>query len=333
VSPKSLGPSNFKAEDRSIMPETAQHPATILVPPRSSASRLLEPDPARVVGVSSAWRRLLTQAELTAAHLQIATIEGESGSGKQTLASYLFERSPLTALGFQRRDTREWLATEADPTNPSGFLYLDRVDLLTPPGQNLLLAVLKAIQDRPSARAVLLASSQTSLRQLANRGHFLTDLAFRLTAIRFIIPPLRERREDIAPLAQYLLDRLCLRYQQRTISFGPGTLTRLLQHHWPGNVRELSSVLESALLESPDGIIRPSDLAIPDPPDPESSFVPPAIRPAAPPSSLALDAAIRHHIHYVLDLNRGNKLRAARQLRISRSTLYRILANQSRLTI
>ena len=75
--------------------------------------------------------------------------------------------------------------------------------------------------------------------------------------------PLRQRREDIAPLAQALLDRICARYQQRPVILGPGALARLLQHNWPGNVRELAAVLETALLEAVNGVIRPDDLALP----------------------------------------------------------------------
>ncbi len=283
---------------------------------------------APVVGVSAAWRRLLMQAEMAAPHMQLAAIEGEHGSGKQTLARYLFSRSPLAGASFQRRDAREWLATEADPAALAGFTYLDRVDLLAPPGQGLLLGVLKSLQDRPPGRAVVLASSQTPLRMMAGQGLLMPDLAFRLTAIRFGVPPLRQRREDIAPLAQFLLERICARYQQRPVVLGPGALARLLQHNWPGNVRELASVLEAALLEADNGVIRPIDLALADGPQPiMDTRLSPQFE--AHPSDLSLDGVIRQHVQYVLDLNRGNKLRAARQLAISRSTLYRILSNEN----
>ena len=332
--------------------------------PSASGLTLVELDSSaatiQVVGVSAAWRKLLMQAEMAAPHLQVAAIEGEHGVGKHTLARYLFSRSPLAANAFQRRDAREWLATDADPSTLAGFTYLDRVDLLAPPGQGLLLGVLKNLQDRPPGRAVLLASSQTSLRQMTGQGLLLHDLAFRITAIRFAIPPLRQRREDIAPLAQFLLDRICARYQQRPLVLGPGTLARLLQHSWPGNVRELAGILENALLQADNGVIRTSDLALPDglPPStnpqfdaafpansPVNSLLNSQFNPWANPSTgpvpmrdpqssaraadLSLDAIIRHHVQFVLDLNRGNKLRTARQLAISRSTLYRILANEN----
>ncbi len=277
----------------------------------------------KTVGVSAVWRKLLMQAEMAAPHVQTATIEGEHGVGKYTLARYLFSRSPLFGSSFQRRDAREWLVTDADPANLAGFTYLDRVDLLAPTGQGLLLGVLKALQDRPSGRFVLLASSQTSLRQMAAQGLLLPDLAFRLTAVRFAIPPLRQRREDISALAQSLLERICALYQQRPVIFGAGTLARLLQHNWPGNVRELAAVLETALLEAVNGVIRPDDLALPSGIETQPEMLPPTQT-----GSLNLDAVILHHVQYVLDLNRGNKLRAARQLGISRSTLYRILGNE-----
>src|SRR5208337_15375 len=126
----------------------------------------------------------------------------------------------------------------------------------------------------------------------------------------------------------------------------------LLQHTWPGNVRELLSALENALLEADNGVIRPLDLSLPDGPQPfpqpfvnvqssaysplspamgagagfEANFDPQTAVQAA---NLSLDAVIHRHVQYVLDLNRGNKLRTARQLQISRSTLYRILANEN----
>jgi len=311
-------------------------------------------DCASFVGLSSALRRLMLQAEITAPRLQLAAIEGEAGTGKYLFAQLLHHHAALHGLPFRRRDAREWLATEADSMLLSGTLYLDRVDLLASAGQGLLLNLVKMIQSAPaedSARAprfLLLVSAHTSLRQLAAHGQFLSDLAFRLTAVRFPLPPLREHREDIAPITQALIDRICRRYQQPTAVLAPGTLPALLQHTWPGNVRELASVLESAIIDSTTGILNPSDLA-------------PALAPALGPvlriaqfsnprettdlqtsahlnpsplqnsDELNLDAVIHRHIQLVLALNRGNKLRAARQLGISRSTLYRLLAGETTL--
>ncbi len=293
----------------------------------ASGPTLLEMEPTygfQSAGVSAVWRKLLQQAEMAAPHVQVASIEGEQGVGKQTLARYLLSRSPLMGSTFRRRDAREWLLGDGDTATLSGFTYLDRVDLLAPPGQGLLLSVLKAIQDRPVGRVLLVASSQASLRQMAGQGLLLPDLAFRLTAVRFMIPPLRMRKEDIAPIAQALLDRICARYQHRPVELGAGVLARLLHHAWPGNVRELASVLEAGLLEAASDVIRPGDLALPTGNEMMQGETP--IQGA---EMLGLDGVIQRHVQYVLDLNRGNKLRTARQLGISRSTLYRILGNEA----
>ncbi len=299
--------------------------------PSAAGLSLVELEPpgfAPLVGVSAAWRKLMSQAEMAAPQLQVASIEGEPGAGKHSLARFVVSRSLLAHSSFQRRDAREWLATEADLARLAGIIYLDRVDLLAPTGQGLLLSALKNLQDHAPGRAILFAVSHASLRQMAAQGLFTPDLAFRLTAVRFAIPPLRLRREDIAPLAQALLERICHRYQHRPVMLGPGALARLLQHSWPGNVRELASVLEAGLLEASDSVIRPEDLPLPT----GKEIV--AEAPQTPrPENLALDAVISHHVQYVLDLNRGNKLRAARQLGISRSTLYRILGNEGALTL
>ena len=294
--------------------------------PSAAGLRLLqiEAQPAaHFVGANATWRKLLMQVEMVAPHVQVAIVEGEPGAGKETLARYLHSRSALARSSFQRRDAREWLATDADPGMLHGFFYLDRVDLLTAPGQGLLLGVIKALQDRLPGRAVVVASSHTPLRQMAAQGLLLPDLAYRLTAMRFAVPALRQRREDIAPLAQALLARISARYHQRPVSLEPGALARLLQHSWPGNIRELACVLEAALPDAANGVIRAENLPI-------AAEIERRVDPLSAPRTehLALDAVIRDHVRHVLDLNRGNKLRAARQLGISRSTLYRILGNE-----
>ena len=173
----------------------------------------------------------------------------------------------------------------------------------------------------------MLASSEGSLRDMAGEGRFLPDLAFRLTSICFVLPPLRERREDIVPLANSFLESLVTRYHLPRFSLASDATARLLQHDWPANARELSSVLESAILNAAHGVIRAEDLAI-------VSTTLASRRPDRPsPEILNLDAVILNHIHAVLDLNHGNKLKTARQLGISRSTLYRLLGGSASLPL
>ncbi|WP_263359217.1 sigma 54-interacting transcriptional regulator [Acidicapsa ligni] len=314
-------------------------------------------DLAEFICVSAALRRLLLQADVTGNRMHIASIEGEAGTGKHLFAQTIHRRSEHATLPFRRRDAREWLATDTDPGELTGTLYLDRIDMLAPAGQSLLLNLVRTLPDKtnpapppafqPSglsrqpglahlSRFLLLVSSHAPLRHLAAQGKLLPDLAFRLSAVRFSLPPLREHREDIAPIAQALVDRICRRYQQPTAVLAQGTLPRLLQHTWPGNVRELAAALESAILESETGTIRPSDLALAlELPEQHAAheFEPRTFKPnqESPIASLnlTLDLAIQRHIQTVLKLNRGNKLRTARQLGISRSTLYRLLVGES----
>ena len=309
--PAQYSPTNTPGPGRTIHEDSA----TLVCPP--------------FICVSSSLRRLLLQAEITAPRLHLAALEGEAGTGKHLLAQNIHRQSDLANQPFRRRDAREWLANESDASALSGTLYLDRVDLLAAAGQGLLLNLIKILQSDSASppRFLLLVSTHVTLRQLAGQGIFLPDLAFRLTAVRFFIPPLREHREDIAPIAQALIDRICRRYQQPTAVLAQGTLPRLLQHGWPGNVRELASVLESAILDSTTGVLRPNDLALHIPREaPLPAYTDPSSTPNELPDDLTLDAAIRRHIQLVLELNRGNKLRAARQLGISRSTLYRLLS-------
>src|SRR5208283_796523 len=96
---------------------TQFQPQTPPYQPQPAASGLtlvdaVLPPMVQIVGVSAAWRKLLLQAEMAAPHVQVAAIEGEHGTGKYTLARFLFSRSPLANSQFQRRDAREWLATD-----------------------------------------------------------------------------------------------------------------------------------------------------------------------------------------------------------------------------
>jgi DNA-binding NtrC family response regulator len=287
----------------------------------------LEPE-STFLAASPAMRKLLDQANIVAPHLRLATIEGESGSGKHTLARFLYRsyeaRHPeISEWEFSRWDARNWLLSQADPQLLAGFIFLDRVDLLGTPGQALLLRILKDLDFRQAGTLVVVASSESSLRELARNAQFLTELAHRLTSVRLTIPPLRERTEEIVALASLFLDRIAARYRISPVVLTSGAIARLLENHWPGNLRELSSILESAVIECSGGVIRAEDLALP------TARVPVSL-PGRGPELLNLDAVMHQHIQRVLELNHGNKLRTARQLGISRSTLYRLL--EKRLT-
>jgi hypothetical protein len=281
--------------------------------------------PAHLVGISAAWRKLIMQAEMAAPHVQVAALEGEPGSGKQTLARYLFSRSPLAASTFQRRDAREWLVADADPATLAGFTYLDRVDLLAPPGQGLLLGVLKGLQDRPPGRAVLLASSQTPLRQWPVRDCSCPTSPSASPPSASPFPPCASAAKTSPPSPSP-----CSTASASAISSAPSSSA-------PARSRASSSTTGPATsASSPPSSKPPCSKLKTASSAPTTSPSPPTARKcnrdlhsASRADDLSLDAMIRHHVQYVLDLNRGNKLRAARQLCISRSTLYRILGNET----
>ena len=285
--------------------------------------------PPEFIAIGSTLRRLLLQLQAIGPFTPLASFDGEPGTGKHLLALTLHHRSSVAVLPFHRTDAALWLSSDPEPDSLRGSLYLERADQLSATGQTLLLQFLKALEDRPIPGFQLLIASHGSLRLLAARGLYLADLAFRLSAVRFSLPPLRDHREDIAALTQALIARICRRYRRAPATLAPGALPRLLQHAWPGNVRELASQLESAILVSTDSQLTADRFELPACPAPQPITTNSAIPFDDHPADLSLDAVIQRHILRTLDLYRGNKLRAARQLGISRSTLYRLLAGKS----
>ena len=288
-----------------------------------SENEAIEPGEPQFIAASPAMRKLLDQANIVGPHLRIAAIEGESGSGKHTVARLLYRRfanchPDRRRMAFIRCDARDWLLSQTDPQSLSGFIFLDRIDLLSGSAQAMLLRILKKLDFRQPGALVLLSSSESPLRELARNNQFLPELAVRFTSVRLSIPPLRERKEDIIPLANLFLRSISARYHLLPIVLTSTAVARLLEYPWPGNLRELSCLLESAVIECSNGIVRAEDL-------PLLTAQVSSPLPLHPNETLNLDAVIHQHILRVLDLNHGNKLRTARQLGISRSTLYRIL--------
>jgi DNA-binding NtrC family response regulator len=315
-----------------------------------------DPDPGQranwslgpMAGRSLLMQRLFSQMRHTARHLRIATLEGESGAGKllaaRTLhefgpapqspfipcvAAQFFESQPALALVPARPLAKpEFAASPALKQSSGGTLILTRVDELSSAQQSRLLELLQWIDHQHILRSLdsiphqILCLSGQPLRKLAATGTLRPDLANRLTAIRFTLPPLRERREDIPLLADLFAQQFSAKHGKPVRGLGPQTLPRLLQHTWPGNVRELESVIHAAALSCQGQWIRPIDLpalaAVAAAPQPQNHN-------SAPDDDPNLDRAILRHIQHVLVRVDGNKLRAAKMLGISRSTLYRLL--------
>lgn len=148
------------------------------------------------------------------------------------------------------------------------------------------------------------------------QGRFRQDLLFRLNTVEIHLPPLRDRRDDIAPLADYFLRQHSKRYRRGAMALTPQALEALREHSWPGNVRELDHVVERALLMSSSNVVTAFDLALQASPD---------ARLSSRLEELSLEEAERILITKALARFDGNANRAAEALGLSRSALYRRL--------
>ncbi len=282
-----------------------------------------------MAGRSLIMQHLFARMRSTAPHFRLVNIEGEQGSGKLLAARTLHRLGPAASGPFVPCVAAEFLddARSLWKEARAGLAYLSRVDELSPEQQRRLRDFLeRAAHERirtipVAAPLQLVAGSSQPLRRLAAAGSFRSDLASHLTAIRFSIPPLRDRKDDIPLLAGLFLRAWSQQHDKPMRGFAPGALARLTAHTWPGNVRELESVVVAAALECPGQWIRPIDIPRLQWPVPEAAPAPldPLI------DDPNLDRAILHHITRILARANGNKVRAAKMLGISRSTLYRLL--------
>lgn len=293
-----------------------------------------------MVGRSAVMRRLFAQMRSTAPHLRIATVEGESGAGKTAAARNLHALGPAASGIFLPCPATQFFEQLPAVIREArdGTLLLSHIEDLSPRQQARLLDFLQWLDHQharhmpDSAPRQVFFSSNLPVRKLVSAFALRIDLANRLTVIRFTVPPLRERREDIPLLAGYFAQRFSATHSKPVRGLGPQALPRLLTHLWPGNVRELESIIHAAVLECEGQWIRPIDIPSLSPGFSASPLTPSGASangqspaPENPDDNPSLDHAIHRHINLVLARVDGNKLRAARLLGISRSTLYRLL--------
>jgi two-component system, NtrC family, response regulator AtoC len=280
-------------------------------------------------------------------------ITGETGVGKGLLAKELHCKSPraegpFVALncaelseslleaelfGYERGAFTGAVQAKAGllETADRGTLLLDEIGEMSLPTQAKLLRVLEEREVRRIGglrpRLVdlrVVACTNRDLQAESERGAFRRDLYFRLAGICLVVPPLRERIEEIEGLARAFLKHFeHSGGRTSTPTFAPDALVALRRHPWPGNVRELRNVIERAILLSPDGIIRCEHLPVERLgttvfPQAAAEFS----RPATPNrASKRTDGAQRQHLLEVLAACGGNQSRAAKLLGISRRTL------------
>lgn len=286
-------------------------------------------------------RRVCEQLQQVSPRVRLVLIEGEAGTGKHLLARHIQLRhaSPgmlvveeATALfpaeGGSNSELRSEPLRAAVRRAADGVLLIRNIDELAAEPQAQLLRYIRSFETSLSAEkpgtvpspSQLICTSRKPLRTQVLAGAFVPEIYYRLSAVSFTLPPLRDRKEDIPALVQMFIDTVSREQQKALQGLGPGSLPILLRHLWPGNVRELESVVRAACLSTEAQWLRPIDLVI-------LPLEPPGSKEgeAALPENFTLDGVIRRHILQVLKVCDGNKARAAAKLGISRSTLYRML--------
>jgi transcriptional regulator with PAS, ATPase and Fis domain len=304
--------------------------------------------------------RLVTRVARTDSTILLT---GESGTGKELIARAIHLQSRRAAgpfvpvnvgalpeslieselFGYVRgaftgaTGERAGLIESAD----GGTLFLDEIGDMPPPTQVKLLRTLESSEVRRlgdnTARVVdvrVIAATHRDLQEMVDAGTFRGDLFYRLNVIQIELPPLRERRGDIGLLASYFLDRVNAR-EHRSLSFAPETAELLERHDYPGNVRELENAVEHASAVTEGDRIAAADLpaafrarrllprARDTAPGPGGGQV--AAAPGDAREGWTLADVEREHIQRVLARHQGNATAAAKQLGISRTTLWRKL--------
>jgi transcriptional regulator with PAS, ATPase and Fis domain len=166
----------------------------------------------------------------------------------------------------------------------------------------------------------VVAATNKNLREAVKEGAFRQDLYFRLNVIQILIPPLRERTEDIAPMTKFFIDHYNRKFKRQIEGVTDGAAKLLLAHDWPGNVRELRNAIERAMILEESSHITPASLpiAITRPDGPMGTA--PAVM-EIPTDGLSLEDNERGLLARALEKTDGNQTQAARLLRITRDTL------------
>ena len=303
-------------------------------------------DPDGLVVRSPAMRRLLDLAGRVAKVDSTLLITGESGTGKERIARFVHDesaraRGPFVAVNCGAI-TETLLESElfghargaftgAVQDRPGlfeaangGTLLLDEVGEMT---QGLQVKLLRALQEREVRRvgenksrpinARVIAATNQELGARIAAGLFRKDLFYRLNVVELHVPPLRERRDDILPLARVLLAEAALRMNRPISGLSPQAADQLLRYDWPGNVRELENAMERAVALARVSYTELEDLLE-------------EVRRATPIPLVsgpvkALEEVEKDYILAVLELNGGNQTQTAEQLGIGTATLYRKL--------
>lgn len=309
---------------------------------RRRVQALSEPQPAQdMVGDSEAMQQVMRRVARVAPTGANVLVRGENGTGKELIAKALHRQSgraadvlvavDLGALAENLFESELFGHTKGAFTDASsdragrfqaahrGTLFLDEIGNLPPALQSRLLRALENREvvpvgsDQPVPVDVrLIAATNQPLEEMVAAGTFREDLLYRINTIEIVLPPLRERLEDIEPLVNHFVALYARKYRLSLRAVTPAALKALRGHHWPGNVRELSHAVERALILSESGQLDASDFELR-----------PTKAVAEAPRSLNLEDNERRMVTEALSQEEGNVSRAAKVLGITRAALYR----------
>lgn len=303
-------------------------------------------DFSKIIGQSSAMRKLLETTAIVAPTEATVLITGESGTGKELIANAIHLNSPrrekplikvnCAALpeallenelfghekgaftdALTRRQGRFQLAHK-------GSIFLDEIAEMAPQTQAKILRVLQEREFEPvgSSNTVridtrVIAATNKNLKEEIQEGHFREDLFYRINVVTLSVPPLRDRREDIPLLADFFLKQYAVKNRRLIKGFTPRATDLLMRYDWPGNVRELANMVERSVIMVRGDMITPDEFsdtlrAL----DPEMKKSEIGLTPGR-----SLKDVEKEMILLTLEDTEGNRTHAAKILGISRRTL------------
>ncbi len=297
-----------------------------------------------IIGSSPSMQKVLKTVEKVAHTDANVLILGENGTGKELIARAIHRASnrknevfvsvDLGAIseslfeselfGFKKgafTDAKEDRAGRFEAAN-KGSIFLDEIGNLSFPLQSKLLSVL---QNRKVIRlgtnkeipidVRLICATNMPLYEMVKDNKFRQDLLYRINTVELQIPPLRERTEDIPALAEHFLGIYCKKYKMPQKRLNASTTKRLQMHSWPGNIRELQHAVERAVIMSDSNILQPQDFFLNQQGEEEKKV--------DIPTNFNLEETEKMLIRKVIDKYGGNISKAAKELGLTRASLYR----------
>ncbi len=300
-----------------------------------------------LIGESEVMRNIFYKIDKIAPTEANILILGENGTGKDLIAVALHQQSlrnnqpfvkvdvgALTESLFESElfghkkgaftDAREDRMGRFEAAN-GGTLFLDEIGNISLHQQAKLLSVLQNRQvtrlgsNQPVPINIrLICATNLPLQELANESRFRKDLIYRINTVEITVPPLRKREEDIILLARYFAGIYATKYLKPPVSFSEAALEKLRVYHYPGNVRELQYTIERALIMAETEMLDAQDLIF--------SPLESSAKDMDPDDELKLSTIEKNTILRVIEKNSGNITKAAKELGLTRTALYRRLS-------